>query len=115
MNKDMKPKNPDLKRFECIRCGKCCQSYTQNLLAHHEDIIRWRSEGRQDILRYVRIHKKGEGKKQILFGEIWVDPKTRKEFQVCPFLKKRDIDLVCTIYKTRPQVCREYICRKWPK
>ncbi len=105
----MQPGDP-FAGFTCVRCGRCCQSYTQTLLASREDIQRWRDQKRWDILRHVSLQEANGS----LFGEIWMDPSTGKELPVCPFLKpaSRGRLAFCSIHATRPRVCRDYLCRK---
>lgn len=67
--------------------------------AVHEDIIRWRSQGRDDILRHLSIDSS--------------DPQSQRGYftdKSCPFLKKDDMGELysCTIQDTKPFYCRLY-------
>lgn len=60
------------------------------------DIARWKREGRYDILQWMSC------------GDLWINPVTGSEASRCPFVKERGSKFECTIYETRPKVCREY-------
>jgi Fe-S-cluster containining protein len=68
-----------------------------SLFATVEDVERWEREGRTDILRFERM------------GDLWIDEKG-DERERCPFVRKNPGSKRhrCTIYDTRPQVCRDY-------
>lgn len=68
----------------CSRCAKCC-TVPKGLGITLEDIERWKTENRTDILS--QINKLG------FFGDSG-----------CPFLSGVD----CLIYKTRPTVCSRF-------
>lgn len=83
----------------CNGCGKCCTNeyFMGTLTASSEDINRWTREGRDDILRFVKS------------GDLWIDDNGREYFR-CPFVRKNrgKSTYRCTIYETRPEVCRNY-------
>jgi Fe-S-cluster containining protein len=87
----------------CNGCGKCClnSGYMGSLTASKEDVRRWKKEERYDILKYVT---------EIFPGlyDLWV--KDGEESSRCPFVRKRPNQQTyrCTIYETRPEVCRLY-------
>lgn len=91
--------------FECSRCGRCCMSLggviriertlsdadfycrllvTQELFLAHVDSA------------YRDLFQEREGKQA---HPGW-----------CPFLRKGNEKYVCTIYQTRPALCREFKC-----
>ncbi len=90
----------------CTRCGKCCIS-----LGRHIRIERSLSSSdhyiRIGITREivpVRVHPD--------FTRIFRDtrPETTRQ-SWCPFLRKQDTgEFVCTIYPSRPKICRDFIC-----
>lgn len=94
---------PDWIASACTRCGKCClkKDYMLSLSATAKDVVRWRKEGRDDILRYVDHVNMG-------FYDLWFD--NGKELDRCPFLRKDRgaASYRCTIHNTRPEVCRSY-------
>jgi Fe-S-cluster containining protein len=97
----------------CTNCGKCCTnpSFMENLTATEKDVRRWRREGRDDILKFVDVL--GRAGKLLPGGDyadLWVDPETGDERSRCPFVRKvrGQPRYLCTIYETRPQVCRDY-------
>jgi len=82
----------------CNSCGKCCIKYGGGQLsASAEEIDYWLSE-RQDISNYIAN------------GEIWMDPKTGKQLDICPWLRKEtnQAQYTCAIYYDRPEDCRVY-------
>jgi Fe-S-cluster containining protein len=85
----------------CNSCGKCCIKYSNgDLSASDDDLELWESL-RPDIYRYVRD------------GKIWMDPKTGKQIELCPWLRRdpTQIQFSCTIYFDRPEDCRIYPAR----
>ncbi|OIQ63228.1 flagellin N-methylase [mine drainage metagenome] len=91
----------------CTRCGKCCTnaSYMLTLFATPNDILRWRREGRSDILRYAPVFQ------EIGSADLWIDPVSGNELSRCPFLKRSrgaGGKYLCSIHETRPDVCRGY-------
>ena len=96
----------------CTNCGKCCTnpSFMGTLKATGEDVKRWRREGRQDILRFAHVL----GSRNDPWADLWIDsqaPDHRDpERYRCPFVRKvrGQPRYLCTIYETRPQVCRDY-------
>jgi Fe-S-cluster containining protein len=93
----------------CNQCGKCCTNpnYMGTLFADGADVIRWRKEGRDDILRYAYV----PGDEPDASADLWIDSwNGGKELYRCPFVRKNPNSPKhrCTIYETRPQVCRDY-------
>jgi Fe-S-cluster containining protein len=88
----------------CTQCGRCCTNprFMGGMEASSEDLDRWRREGRYDILQYAGILGS--------FADLWISPRTNNEMNRCPFVRKRrNLPIYdCTIYDTRPQICREY-------
>lgn len=103
---EMPAKKPE---WECVQCGRCCMDYGGFLSATDEDIVRWKREGRHNILEKVKIIRSGE---RVIAAELWFNPISGREYIYCPFLKREGNRTKCLIYETRPQVCRDYICRK---
>jgi Fe-S-cluster containining protein len=85
----------------CRRCGKCCLA---NLIAYvtDEDWERWRREGRDDILRII-AHEHA-----VWAGDHLISSDDGRYLHGCPFLQWDDDHYTCTIYETRPAVCRHY-------
>ena len=94
-------------RFNCQQCGKCCSAYSGHLMAKAQDIVRWRKEGRKDILSRVRVL---EAQGVVAGGEIWINPRTGRKVRACPFLErnKKTKKARCLIQDTKPLVCRKY-------
>lgn len=91
--------------FKCQQCGQCCTKYSGGLTAKAQDIVRWRREGREDILSRVRVFESGG---LIMGGNIWLNPKTGRKMKACPFLGKRKGKFSCLIQSTKPGMCRKY-------
>jgi Fe-S-cluster containining protein len=93
---------------ECTRCGKCCTnaSFMGTLSATGDDVKRWTAECRWDILRFVWALGNADNP----WGDLWVD-EAGIEKSRCPFVRKDrgKPTYRCTIYETRPQVCRNYV------
>ncbi|MFB3926932.1 MAG: YkgJ family cysteine cluster protein [Syntrophales bacterium] len=88
--------------IECRRCGKCCLA---NLIAYvtDEDIGRWNREGRRDIILILEIEK------GVWAGDRLVSSRDGKNLRGCPFFSCTGQAFSCSIYETRPEVCRNYI------
>jgi len=92
-----------LSTFQCRRCGWCCRNVVINIA--YSDIVRWFNEGRNEILQEVSFidnyPKKGTG--GFYIAKTSFNPK-----QPCPFLGSENGLAVCSIYETRPIVCRDF-------
>ena len=92
----------------CTNCGKCCTntSFMGTLSATGDDVKRWRREGRCDILRFAWVL----GPPKDPWADLWVDH-NGDERERCPFIRKvlGQNRYLCSIYETRPQVCRDYV------
>ncbi len=97
---------------ECSRCGKCCLA---DMIAYvtSEDLNRWKKENRQDILHII------ENEQAVWMGDHFISSRTGRPIYGCPFLEVKDGLFTCSIYETRPRVCRDYrpgssqICPLW--
>ena len=85
----------------CQRCGKCCL-VDPNTFITAEDIQRLKSEGREDILRVI------EHEEAVWCGDHMVSITSGRYLYSCPFLEWQGRLATCTIYESRPKVCREY-------
>lgn len=85
----------------CRRCGACCFVHFAAYVTD-EDIDRWRREGREDILDFLR-------KDELLWaGDRLVSSESGTSLQRCPFLRIEGSRCSCAIYETRPRTCREF-------
>ena len=69
---------PDLKPFECRRCGRCCLEFGAELPATEQDIARWRAAERWDILDHVASIGLGD----YMIYELWFSPRTGEKMSV---------------------------------
>lgn len=81
----------------CTQCGKCCINYSDGgLTASQDDLDFWEAD-RPHIYQYVKNN------------ELWFDPETGQQLNLCPFLLKSEANLYsCGIYHDRPEDCRFY-------
>jgi len=79
--------------------------------ASDEDLSRWEKEGRQDILEKVKIARDPDTGR-ITAAELWFNPATGRSYVYCPWIRRRKDRVECLIHDTKPQYCKEYICRK---
>ncbi|OGP66419.1 MAG: hypothetical protein A2W27_02885 [Deltaproteobacteria bacterium RBG_16_44_11] len=98
--------------LSCLRCGKCC-FVDLTAYAREEDYDRWRAEKRYDILSII------EYRHLVWAGDRMISTETGDYPRECPFLYNVGKELRCSIYETRPLVCREYqpgsseLCPQW--
>jgi Fe-S-cluster containining protein len=86
----------------CLQCGKCC-FVDLTAYAQEEDFDRWRAENRQDILDII------EHRHLIWAGDRMVSAETGDYPRECLFLYNSGDSWFCSIYETRPMVCRGYL------
>jgi Fe-S-cluster containining protein len=93
--------------FECRQCGNCCRSLDYRHEVDAGDVEKWRSLGRDDILKWVDTvaHKD-----EIAGYRVWVVPGTRRLAPTCPFLKEEPATKRwgCSIHDAKPLICRSY-------
>lgn len=82
----------------CNQCGKCCTKYSNGGLSVSESEIKHWDIFRADIYNYVSN------------GNIWFDPDTGKQLEICPWLRKEPNQnkYTCDIYFDRPDDCKYY-------
>lgn len=88
-------------QLSCLRCGKCC-FVDLTAYAEQSDFDRWHAENRQDILNII------EHRHLIWAGDRMISTETGDYPRECPFLYNSGKDWLCSIYGTRPAVCRNY-------
>lgn len=77
------------------------------------DLERWEREGRKDILHII------EKEQAVWLGDHLISGRTGRPIYGCPFIEIEDGLFSCSIYETRPRVCRDYqpgsseICPLW--
>jgi len=83
----------------CKRSGDCCVILWGSFDVTHEDIVRWKAQGREDILKYVSIDSSDPQRQHGVFIT-----------ESCPFLKKDELRgfYSCAIHDTKPSYCRIY-------
>lgn len=77
---------------KCTQCGECCS----NCLPMTKKEI-------SVIKAYIKAHKIKAQIHTMCLREPIID-------MICPFLDMTKNEEKCTIYKVRPQVCRDFIC-----
>lgn len=94
--------------INCQKCGNCC-SYMGDVFGIIEEIclyeyrIQYLITGVQQIVRV-------DADKQRLFAQQTI---LDKRPMACPFLREKASDeVICTVYDTRPELCRVYGCSK---
>jgi Fe-S-cluster containining protein len=81
--------------------------------AQQEDFDRWRAENRHDILNII------QHRHLIWAGDRMISTETGDCPRECFFLCSVGNKCLCSIYETRPLVCREYqpgsseLCSQW--
>jgi len=85
----------------CKRCGTCCLSGLFFYI-RDEDIERWERDGRNDILHVI------DNLQAVWAGDHFVSARDGTFLHGCPFLEWEGDIYRCSIYDTRPRVCREY-------
>jgi Fe-S-cluster containining protein len=99
-------------QLSCLQCGKCC-FVDLTAYAEKEDFDRWRAENRQDILDVI------EHRHLVWAGDRMMSTQTGNSPRECPFLYNSGDSFLCSIYETRPMVCRRYLpasselCPQW--
>ncbi len=83
----------------CRRSGDCCVILWGSFDATHEDIMRWRMQGRKDILKYLSIDSSNPQEQRGVFVT-----------ESCPFLERDERGGLysCAIHETKPFYCKIY-------
>tara|TARA_R110001592_G_scaffold356278_1_gene657768 strand:- start:21606 stop:21992 length:387 start_codon:yes stop_codon:yes gene_type:complete len=83
---------------DCNQCGKCCVKYSNGGLSVSKNEIELWEVFNPDIYQFVSD------------GKIWIDPKTGKQIEQCPWLRKipNQEKYTCDIYYDRPDDCKFY-------
>ena len=86
----------------CNSCGKCCIKYSNGGLSATKVETEYWEIFRPEIANYVKN------------GKIWVDPKTGKNIELCPWLTvvsdetANQLKVTCDFYHDRPDDCMIY-------
>lgn len=96
-----------MERFACRQCGRCCRDLDYHAEVTVEDVARWRTLDRADILKWVGVTRHRDGRETY---RIWVVPGTNRFAEPCPFLKKIPTRHAwqCRIHEIKPLICRAY-------
>jgi len=78
------------KKFKCLRCGQCCKLRVK---LSKEDIARIKKAGKNDFVEEGSWLKRTNG--------------------YCQFLEIKKGKARCTIYNSRPEICRWWPVRKF--
>ncbi|GEM_PF-284219 len=96
----------------CKRCGTCCLADMIGYVTE-DDVARWKSQGRDDIFHII------DNEQAFWAGDHFVSARDGRVLTCCPFLAWDENGAVCSIYETRPGLCRNYrpgssqICPQW--
>jgi Fe-S-cluster containining protein len=96
-------------KFNCHGCGHCCLMLIDayNGCVSDDDLLRWKLQGRDDILAWVETLDLGPGNQ---LHTAWVNPETGEDVERCPWL----LDMLngkgylCGIEPIKPDHCRAY-------
>lgn len=97
----------------CQRCGDCCR-VDFSAYVEPADLDRWAAEGRAEILEALARSQ------PVWAGDRLVSARQGTDLGPCTFLVVEGSVATCTIYPTRPRVCRAFvpasspICRQYP-
>lgn len=93
--------------YRCRRCGDCCRRLDYRHQATAEDVDRWRRQGRDDILAWVREDRGDDGEPVY---SIWREPGAARFAEVCPWLENLPgtAKWICAIHDVKPEICRQY-------
>jgi len=86
-----------IEKVECKQCGQCCKLYA--IAVGYEDIMRWYSEGRYDILSELQWNNNELGKGYYIRSTLV----TVNGIAKCSFLSNNN---KCKIHDTKPLCCR---------
>ena len=89
-------------KVTCERCGKCCLINVTAILTD-DDVERWKWQGRDDILLIL------EKSQAVWAGDHLVSADNGRYLSCCPFLEHTGNHYTCTIYETRPSICRTFV------
>lgn len=88
--------------LDCVSCGACCAEASDGrVLVSADDLVRWRREGREDL---VAATVDGH------FGERAFAATPDGD---CVHLARGDGRAACRIYDTRGETCREFQAGSW--
>jgi len=96
----------EMTEFTCTRCGKCCMSLGRHM--HIEKSLSPFSH----ILRVLVTSERTPVQVNPAFRDLFLST-TPPAFEKgwCPFLRKGSAGtFVCTIYSSRPGICRTFTC-----
>ncbi|HSC87450.1 MAG TPA: YkgJ family cysteine cluster protein [Polyangiaceae bacterium] len=89
-------------QLDCLACGACCrQASDGRILIPEEDLLRWRKQGRDDLLAQVVPGH---------FGEMAF---AFTEAGACVHLGTASCEHACRIYEDRGTTCREFERGSW--
>lgn len=94
--------------FQCLRCGLCCKNY-ECVPVEKSQVIRWKLEGREDILKYVVIY----GRLENGYGVAEIYPRGITGCPLCRKVKGKPY-YYCKIHSAKKYlpVCKAYLCSK---
>jgi uncharacterized protein len=82
--------------FDCVECGACCYQRPGTILVSAQDLLRWKRQGRRDILQQLEPGHFG----QMAFS---MGPSG-----ACVHHGTPDQPHACRIYAARSDTCRDF-------
>ncbi|MFA6107176.1 MAG: YkgJ family cysteine cluster protein [Candidatus Latescibacterota bacterium] len=86
----------------CQRCGSCCQ-VDFSAYVEPADLDRWAAEDRAEILEALARSQ------PVWAGDRLVSARQGLDLGPCTFLVVEGSTATCTIYPTRPRICRAFV------
>jgi len=94
-------------QFVCSKCGKCCKNFGQYIVI-------------DSIINNATFYCTSKLSKEKFVAQVDKDQfrnfkngrEQSKKSNWCPFLRLDDVkpEYICTIYSTRPQICKDFKC-----
>jgi len=83
-----------VRKGKCIRCGKCCKQVV--LRMPYEPAL-------EDYLKWLALRRDMTVRRSTATGRVEIEIKAK-----CRFLKFRRGKMTCSVYATRPKICRDF-------
>lgn len=92
----------DAEELDCLTCGACCRTgHDGRILIPEEDLLRWRSLGREDLVEKTQP------------GHFGLVAFATTPAGACVHLGTDESENACQIYAIRGTTCREFERGSW--